>query len=59
MATKTKAAATQSPKAAETAEAANETLPTPAEAQGFFADNPGLFSVVTTEGILLRDGSFQ
>ena len=30
--------------------------PTPQEAQAMFADNPGLAAVVTSEGVLHRDG---
>ena len=36
-----------------------ELVPTVSEAQAMFADNPGLASVHTTEGILHRDGVLQ
>lgn len=33
--------------------------PTPDEARAIFKENPGLWSVKTTEGTLCRDGTYQ
>lgn len=33
--------------------------PTPKEAKALFEENPGLWSVKTTAGVLRRDGTFE
>lgn len=49
-----KQAAEQAPESTAADEAPVEHVPTPAEALEMFAENPGLWAITTTEGVLTR-----